>query len=698
MVRLRFSAALTLCALTMPVSAQVINEFVADHTGVDHFSFVEIAGAPSTSYSSLCLIDILGDTTDGDDDPGTIEHVWVPGTTNANGIWVSSYGTANGSGDIDNGTHTLLLVSGMSPCVAGADLDTNNDGTLDSTPWTAIVDAIAVNDGGADFTYATPVLTVMFDGLAFEPGGASRIPNGVDTNTVGDWKRNDYSGQGLPGMSGTIDPGEVANSPGLVNVDGGGGGGGGFTPKIDEVLFDQTGVDGDEFIEIWGQISLSYASWDVLVIDSDDLGNPGEVLASFAVGTTNGGGLWSTATLSPESLPNDSVTVLLVDGFSGTLGADLDTNDDGTFDTTPWTTLSDDVALADGDGADVFYSATVLPAPVGGFSRIPSGVDTNSAADWVRNDPDGAGLPGGSSATLDAGEAWNTRSMINRVREEDYWAGIPETCGPALRAAIHDRLDDHQRYAYSSSDTDTWDLLELADEDPLDSARVVAPYKNESFLKFGGGTGPYNREHSWPQSYGFPDEALNNSPRTDAHHLFLEDVDYNSTRGNLPFGTCNSGCSEQPTDAHNSVGGQGGGYPGDSNWAGGNAYEVWWYSRGNIARAQLYMDVRYEGGNHAATGFAEPNLVLTDNTSLIQTTGSNTTGTAYMGRLTTLLQWDRDDPVDAWEERRNDVVWAFQGNRNPFIDHPEWVTCIFRHLFSDGFEGGDTGAWSAVGP
>ena len=49
-----------------------------------------------------------------------------------------------------------------------------------------------------------------------------------------------------------------------------------------------------------------------------------------------------------------------------------------------------------------------------------------------------------------------------------------------------------------------------------------------------------------------------------------------------------------------------------------------------------------------------------------------------LGRLTVLLQWHRADPPDAFEKRRNDVIFErWQHNRNPFIDHPEWVGSIW---------------------
>lgn len=286
-----------------------------------------------------------------------------------------------------------------------------------------------------------------------------------------------------------------------------------------------------------------------------------------------------------------------------------------------------------------------------------------------------------------------------------YYDDVDASSASTIRTTLHPVIDDHTRFPYTSSATDTWDILELADEDPNDVGAILDVYRNASYVKAGGGNTFYNREHTWPNSYGFPNDSSTNYPYTDCHALFLSDSGYNSSRGNNPYRTCASGCSEQPTDPNNGQGGGSGTYPGNSNWRTGSgstgSWETWIGRRGDVARALFYLDIRYEGGVHGGTGAPEPDLILTDNGSLIQTSGGVNASIAYMGILSTLLAWHVEDPVDDVERNRNEVVFTYQENRNPFIDHPEWVACLFLNecrLFADGFESGDTGAWSAVVP
>jgi len=256
-----------------------------------------------------------------------------------------------------------------------------------------------------------------------------------------------------------------------------------------------------------------------------------------------------------------------------------------------------------------------------------------------------------------------------------YYDSADPSSDTALRLSLHEIIDDHLYFPYSSQGAiDTRDILELADEDPADAQRILDVYRNASYPKGDSAALEYNREHVWPQSL-LPDGA-DRYPHTDCHHLFLCDAGYNSSRSNLPFDSCGPGCSERPTEYNNGRGGGTGQYPGNSNWRQSDGWEAWVGRRGDVARALLYMDVRYEGGTHGVTAHAEPDLVLTDDRDLIVTSEPSDT-VAYMGMLSTLLRWHCADPPSPDEVHHHDVVYSHQGNRNPFVDHPEWAYCVF---------------------
>ena len=266
-----------------------------------------------------------------------------------------------------------------------------------------------------------------------------------------------------------------------------------------------------------------------------------------------------------------------------------------------------------------------------------------------------------------------------------YYSRVNTSSPSQLRCSLHETIKGHTAYPYSGSGTSTWTILEIADEDPNNSGRILDAYRNRSYAKVtdragSGGGLKYNREHTWPNSLGFAsttgDKGLPYAPYTDTHMLYLADAQWNADRGNKPFGKCDASCGERATEANNGHGGGSGGYPGNSNWVrtpDGNSgtFEVWGHRKGDMARAVMYMAIRYEGGKDAATGQSEPDLELTDDRSRIVKTSSSP---AYMGLLSTLIDWHLSDPPDDAERARNDVIYSFQGNRNPFIDHPEWAT------------------------
>ena len=263
-----------------------------------------------------------------------------------------------------------------------------------------------------------------------------------------------------------------------------------------------------------------------------------------------------------------------------------------------------------------------------------------------------------------------------------YYNRVNTSSPDQLRCSLNTVIRGHTVYPYSGGTTSTWDILEIADEDPNNSGKILDVYRNRSYTKgssrAGTGSGlTYNREHTWPNSLGFGTTTGNlglpHAPYTDTHMLYLSDTDYNADRGNDPYANCSmaSGCGERATEVNNGNGGGTGVYPGNSNWTNGSSFETWSKRKGDVARAVMYMAIRYEGGTHTVTGQNEPDLELTDNRSLIVGTSSSP---AYMGLLTDLLQWHQADPPDAAELARNQVIYSFQGNRNPFIDHPEWAT------------------------
>lgn len=212
-----------------PVQEPVINEFVFNHTGSDTNEYLEVFGPPDTDYSAYTLLEIEGDSSGA----GYIDGVFPVGTTDGSGFWFTGFL----NNQIENGTVTLLLVEGFTGGI-GVDLDTDNDGLLDAMPWDRIVDDVAVWDGGgSDRTYSVVELDSYYDGKPYAPGGASRIPNGFESDSPSDWVRNDFDGYGLPGFPGSQAIGEAVNTPGTEN-------------EVITVIVDEFGSCGDPALKI----------------------------------------------------------------------------------------------------------------------------------------------------------------------------------------------------------------------------------------------------------------------------------------------------------------------------------------------------------------------------------------------------------------------------------------------------------------
>jgi predicted extracellular nuclease len=195
----------------------VINEFSASTAGTD-VEYVELLVAPGTDLSGYRVLELEGDA------PvlGVVDEVISFGAPDADGRALASL-PANA---LENGTISLLLVTGDAFPALGTDLDADDDGAIDDSAGLTIVDSVAVHDGGAgDRAYGPVTLGLSYDGQPFAPGGASRIPDGVDTDATGDWVRGDFDLAGIPGQTGTLADGEALNTPGAPNTTEAGGGG-----------------------------------------------------------------------------------------------------------------------------------------------------------------------------------------------------------------------------------------------------------------------------------------------------------------------------------------------------------------------------------------------------------------------------------------------------------------------------------------
>ena len=199
-----------------------------------------------------------------------------------------------------------------------------------------------------------------------------------------------------------------------------------------------------------------------------------------------------------------------------------------------------------------------------------------------------------------------------------------------------------------------------------------------------------NREHVWCQSRGFKAPSGAEGPAgTDVHHLICADGRVNQTHhNNNPYGYVRS--IDQETAAYNQT------YPflaGNKRGAPATAYTVpagetacdvvfepQDCDKGDIARACFYMVARYNNlGGHDQISDYEPNLTLADYpTSNGAREASSATHAVAMGIMSDLLEWNRNDPVDAYEIHRNNLIYNnYQHNRNPFIDFPEWAEYIW---------------------
>ena len=241
-----------------------------------------------------------------------------------------------------------------------------------------------------------------------------------------------------------------------------------------------------------------------------------------------------------------------------------------------------------------------------------------------------------------------TFGVVSSTQPTGYYNSLDGLADAPLSQALQNIIADPTTVR-AQTYSDIIDILKEADQNPANSNQVWLVYTEQGRAKLdfqttSSNVGKWNREHTFPRSRaGYNDidaDDIADGPdvywttkadslrhgNSDAHALRAADGPENSTRNNLHYGQYNG-----PVATLGSF-------------------------KGDVARSVLYMQIRYNGLD-IVNGFPF-------------TTGQ-------LGDLTTLLDWHRNDPPDDFEMNRNNVVYTWQKNRNPFIDQPDLVEYIW---------------------
>ncbi len=219
-----------------------------------------------------------------------------------------------------------------------------------------------------------------------------------------------------------------------------------------------------------------------------------------------------------------------------------------------------------------------------------------------------------------------------------YYDNVMDLTGDQLKAGLRTLISTNTNTNYDAA------KLQLFQNVDNYGGYVTCIYSGINYnisSSYNGSSDP-NTEHTYAQSWF--SSTSSTIKKADIHHLFTSTMQINSSRGNLPFETV----------ANHSTANV---YYATSPWQsfrGNNSFGIQVFepadeSKGNIARALLYFYVRYD----------DP---------LVQ---------GGVDMLPRLIEWHEFDPVDNAEIARNQAVYTYQTNRNPFIDHPEFVQRIW---------------------
>ena len=224
---------------------------------------------------------------------------------------------------------------------------------------------------------------------------------------------------------------------------------------------------------------------------------------------------------------------------------------------------------------------------------------------------------------------------------DEYYIGVDTSAaGTTLVKSLRTLISDMTSTSYD----DAKYMLQYIDENPAKPGYLYGMYDGDDILSEWLAGSTWNREHVWPcakmalEDEVRPDASTRNHT-SDLHNLRAACPTVNGYHSDKYYGSENTVNYMYPNVTS--------GISGKHNFTGD--------FRGDVARIMFYMYVRYDG------------LELSD----------NPTGNTTMGKLSLFIEWNELDPVDSFEQQRNNRIYAYQGNRNPFIDYPELINNIF---------------------
>ncbi|EKB59496.1 endonuclease [Bergeyella zoohelcum] len=247
-----------------------------------------------------------------------------------------------------------------------------------------------------------------------------------------------------------------------------------------------------------------------------------------------------------------------------------------------------------------------------------------------------------------------------------YYNGTQGLTGAQLKTQLHNIIKSGhitksygQLYTgYQTTDKDSFyendnTVLDMYSENP--SGTDPYNYTHSSGDRCGNYSQEgdcYNREHIIPQSLFGSATPM----QSDIHFVRPSDGKVNGERGNLPFGVVN-----HPN--YTSLNGSKRGTNATLGYS-GTVFEPINEFKGDIARMIFYFVTRYQDRMNS---FSTGNMLA-----------QNTYPSLQDWQLQVLLAWHNQDPVSASEITRNNAAYTYQGNRNPYIDHPNWVNLVWN--------------------